>query len=194
MPWVWSSSCSRCYRWVLCGQSLNAYSLHEPRPRPHHAALQTQGCPLPGHRARAPKPSTACPAWRRNCQLLPHTLRVLRSWHTTSLASDVVLLLSRVKRCPVGCTSIHNTLLWLRHELPPAPSRGRGLKNLLNALMNEQGVELSEVEAPRESLQPSGKGESYHSTNSSSLCGPHNCGCMQKHTPNKRPAQARWRP
>lgn len=47
-----------------------------------------------GYRAGVTKPSSACSAQRKICQLLPHTTKVARNWHA-SLAPGVVMRLCR---------------------------------------------------------------------------------------------------
>uniref|UniRef100_A0A8I5N6V2 Insulin-like growth factor-binding protein 4 n=1 Tax=Papio anubis TaxID=9555 RepID=A0A8I5N6V2_PAPAN len=59
----------------------------------------------------------------------------------------------------------------------------RGVEKPLHTLMHGQGVcmELAEIEAIQESLQPSDKDEGDHPNNSFSPCSAHDRRCLQKH-------------
>lgn len=122
------------FQMLPLGSAASPSSLHEPHHCPRRGALQPQGCPLAGHRAKTTKSFTACPARSRSCQLLPHhTLRVLRNWHT-SLALDAVLLSPWEKRCSVGCTTLHTYCCsWgMNYYPPPRGSMEKPLHTLMS--------------------------------------------------------------
>ncbi|EDM05378.1 rCG34709, partial [Rattus norvegicus] len=68
---------------------------------------------------------------------------------------------------------------------PPLLGKGE-LENPLHTSMNEQKQGVGRMETTQESLRRSDKDESYHSNNSFSPCGTHNCRCKQKHNAKMR--------